>query len=220
MLPIIFAAAALAGSAQTAGADRSADAQATAYFASGCFWCAEADFEKVEGVSEAISGFTGGDVANPSYKEVTGGDTGHYEAIKVLYDPQTVSYDELLHHYWRNVDPLDAGGQFCDRGESYRSAIFVTDDAERSAAQASKNETEQALGKEVVTPILTAGEFYPAEDYHQDYYKSDDRILSRFGYVTKQYAYDGYREGCGRDARLMEIWGDEALGFNAKDKSS
>ena len=221
MLPIIFAAAAVfVASPQADGAASTANAQETAYFAAGCFWCSEADFEKVDGVSEAISGFTGGDTVNPSYKDVTGGGTGHYEAVKVLYDPQTVSYDELLYHYWRNVDPLDAGGQFCDRGESYRSAIFVTDDAERSAAQASKNESEQALGKEVVTPVLTFEEFYPAEDYHQDYYKSDDRILSRFGYVTKQYAYDGYREGCGRDARLMEIWGDEALGFNAKDKSS
>lgn len=219
MLSIMLAAAAAA--AGSAGAAQPADDLDTAYFAAGCFWCSESDFEKVDGVTEVISGFMGGHTENPTYEEVSHGGTGHYESVKVVYDPEQVSYDRLLYHYWRNVDPYDANGQFCDRGDSYRGAIFVTNDEERAEAQASKKKEERALGdKDFVTQIISAGPFTAADDYHQDYYKSDDRILSRFGYATKKYAYEGYREGCGRDARLKEIWGDEALGLNAGKEHS
>jgi len=188
----------------------------TAYFAMGCFWCAEADFEKVAGVREVVSGYTGGDVANPTYRQVTGGGTGHYEAIRVIYDPRVVSYEDLLYHFWRNIDPYDARGQFCDKGPSYRSAIFVTTNEERRLAQASKQALQDREDQRFVTPILDFDTFYDAEAYHQDYYKSEDRILSRFGYVTKAYAYEGYREGCRRDERLRQVWDEEALGLNAK----
>jgi len=192
-----------------------ADDLETAYFAAGCFWCAEADFEKVDGVVDVVSGYTGGDVENPTYRQVTRGGTGHYEAIRVVYDPATVGYETLLYHFWRNVDPYDARGQFCDKSPSYRSAIFAADAGQRAAAEASKQSLESELEADFATRILDAKTFYPAEDYHQDYYKSDDRILSRFGYVTKADAYEGYRRGCGRDARLDEIWGEEARGLLA-----
>jgi len=182
----------------------------TAIFAGGCFWCVEADFEKVDGVIEAVSGYTGGDVANPTYKQVVRGGTGHYEAVAITYNPARVSYDQLLHLFFRSVDPTDAGGQFCDRGESYRTAIFVQDGAERQAAEAAKAEAARALGQRVATPILTAAEFYTAEEYHQDYYKKSDLILTRFGPRTKAVAYQLYRKGCGRDARVRALWGDAA----------
>ncbi len=216
LAPILAAAAAL--SAQTTP-DAQEDYSAKAYFAAGCFWCAEADFEKLDGVGDVISGFTGGDAADPTYKEVSRGGTGHYEAVEAPYDPDVVSYDELLYHFWRNHDPYDAGGQFCDRGDSYRPAIFAAGETQREDAEASKAEVQDALSGEVITPILGFERFYPAESYHQDYYKSDDRILSRFGYVEKQDAYEGYREGCGRDARLKEVWGDEAKGYLASKGS-
>ena len=178
--------------------------------AGGCFWCVEADFEKVRGVSEVVSGYTGGTVPNPTYKEVVRGGTGHYEAVQIEFDPSQVSREQLLSLFMRSVDPTDAGGQFCDRGDSYRTAIFVGSGAEENLARQAIRDAEQELGQTVVTPVLDAGEFYPAEAYHQDYYKSSDRVLTRFGYVTKSSAYDGYREGCGRDARVRELWGDAA----------
>jgi peptide-methionine (S)-S-oxide reductase len=178
----------------------------TAVFAGGCFWCMEADFEKVPGVTAVVSGFAGGGVQNPTYKQVTAGGTGHYEAVKVTYDPSRVSYDGLLQVFFRNVDPTDAGGQFCDRGDSYRTAIFATP-AQKPAAQAAKAEAQASLGQEVVTPVLPAGPFYPADDYHQDYYKSSDIIITRFGPRSKAKAYKLYRNACGRDARLRELWG-------------
>ena len=192
VVALAFAAGTATTQAQTAAGTE------TAVFAGGCFWCVEADFDKVPGVLETVSGFTGGTVANPTYRQVVAGGTGHYEAVEITYDPGEVSYEELLHTLWRTVDPTDAGGQFCDRGESYRTAVFVADESERAAAEASKAEAEKALGQEIVTPILDRAEFWPAEDYHQDYYR------------TNPMRYSYYRWGCGRDARIEELWGDEA----------
>ncbi|WP_375259082.1 peptide-methionine (S)-S-oxide reductase MsrA [Citreimonas sp.] len=178
--------------------------------AGGCFWCVEADFEKVRGVSEVVSGYTGGTTDNPTYDQVTGGDTGHYEAARIEYDEDAVNARQLYDLFFRSIDPFDAGGQFCDRGDSYRSAIFVDGPEERQAAEAAKAAAEEELGREIVTPILELDEFYLAEDYHQDYYKSTERTLTRFGYIDRADAYERYREGCRRDQRVREIWGDDA----------
>lgn len=183
---------------------------ATTIFAGGCFWCVESDFEKVPGVIEAESGFTGGTVANPTYKQVVRGGTGHYEAVRITYDPNRVDYDRLLHLFFRSVDPTDAGGQFCDRGDTYRTAVFVSNPAERDAAEAAKSAAQSELRMEIVTPVLDVGEFYPADAYHQDYYKQTERILTRFGPRTKAKAYKLYRKGCGRDKRVRALWGDAA----------
>jgi peptide-methionine (S)-S-oxide reductase len=179
------------------------------YVAGGCFWCVEADFEKVKGVSEVVSGYMGGTVANPSYKQVTRGGTGHYEAVRIDYDPAQISARQLYDLFFRSVDPLDAGGQFCDRGESYRTAIFA-EGAERAAAEAAKSEASAALGQTVVTPILDPAPFYRAEENHQDYYKGDSSVITRFGIIKERDAYKRYREGCGRDARVKALWGAEA----------
>jgi peptide-methionine (S)-S-oxide reductase len=180
--------------------------------AGGCFWCVEADFESVRGVSEAVSGFTGGTTANPTYEQVTGGNTGHYEAVQIQYDPAVVSREQLLDLFFRSIDPTDAGGQFCDRGASYRTAIFVDSAAAKADAQEAKAEARAELGQEIVTPILELGEFYPADAYHQDYYKSDDRLaFTSVGVgVKKSTAYKRYRKGCGRDQRVKELWGPDA----------
>ncbi|WP_416883894.1 peptide-methionine (S)-S-oxide reductase MsrA [Marivita sp.] len=178
--------------------------------AGGCFWCVEADFERVRGVKEAVSGYTGGTVANPTYKQVTGGRTGHYEAVKITYDSAVVDRDRLFNLFFRSIDPTDAGGQFCDRGQSYATAIFVSNAAERAAAEKAKADAQAALGREIVTPILDASAFYEAEDYHQDYYKGTNRVLTRFGPIPQNEAYKRYRKGCGRDARIEELWGSNA----------
>lgn len=178
--------------------------------AGGCFWCVEADFEKVRGVGEAVSGYTGGRTANPTYKQVSRGGTGHYEAVSISFNPGTVSVRELYDLFFRSVDPTDAGGQFCDRGKSYRTAIFYTDAAQKSAAEAAKADAEKALGQKIVTPILPAKRFYRAEDYHQDYYKGSKRIVTRFGIVKQRDAYKRYRQGCGRDQRVKQLWGNAA----------
>jgi peptide-methionine (S)-S-oxide reductase len=164
-------------------------------FAGGCFWCTEADFEKVPGVIGAVSGYTGGTVPDPTYEKVSAGGTGHYEAVQVTYDPAQVSYEQLADYFFRTVDPLDAGGQFCDRGESYRTALFVGGDEQRSIAEREKAEAGRKLGRPVVTPVLAAGKFYEAEGYHQDYHKKNS------------LKYSFYRSRCGRDARLKELWG-------------
>lgn len=181
-----------------------------AVVAGGCFWCVEADFEKVPGVVSVVSGFTGGTVENPTYRQVVAGGTGHYEAVEITFDTGRISYDEVLRLFLRSVDPLDDGGQFCDRGESYRTAIFVSNPAEKAAAEAAVAEASRALGAAVVTPVLVAGPFYVAEDYHQDYYKSRDIVLTRAGPKQKRNAYAFYREACGRDARVRAVWGDQA----------
>lgn len=178
--------------------------------AGGCFWCVEADFEKVRGVSEVISGYTGGTTTNPTYREVTRGGSGHYEAVQILFDPAQISRAQLLDLFLRSVDPTDAGGQFCDRGESYRTAIFVSDPAEQALAQSAIAAAQAALGQRIVTPVLAAAPFYKAEDYHQDYYKGQNRVITRFGAISQAEAYKRYREGCGRDARVRQLWGDQA----------
>ncbi|MBW1847752.1 MAG: peptide-methionine (R)-S-oxide reductase MsrB [Deltaproteobacteria bacterium] len=168
----------------------------TAVFAGGCFWCTESDFEKVEGVIEALSGYTGGQVKNPNYKQVSAGGTGHLEAVKVTYDPSKVSYNDLLYVHWTHIDPTDMGGQFVDRGSQYRSAIFYADETQKRLAEASKKRLEKAgqFNKPIVTDILPLGEFYSAEEYHQDYYKKNP------------IRYKFYRGGSGRDPFLEKAW--------------
>lgn len=180
--------------------------------AGGCFWCVESDFESVRGVKEAVSGFTGGKTKNPTYKQVTKGRTGHYEAVQIRFDPNVVSRETLLDMFFRSIDPTDAGGQFCDRGDSYRSAIFATNSTQKAAAQAAKSKAAVALGQKVVTPVLGASAFYPADAYHQDYYKSSDRLaITSVGLgVKKSVAYKRYRKGCGRDVRVKQLWGSDA----------
>lgn len=172
----------------------------SAIFAGGCFWCMESDFEKVDGVTDVVSGFTGGTAKDPTY---FGDHTGHYEAVLVTYDPNKVSYQKLLDYYWVNIDPFDARGQFCDKGPSYRSAIFVADEEQKRLAEQSRERVvEEFPGMTVVTPILPASTFYPIkgkESYHQDYYKKSP------------LKYKFYRYSCGRDQRLEEIWGERAM---------
>ncbi|SFS19755.1 peptide-methionine (S)-S-oxide reductase MsrA [Yoonia litorea] len=185
-----------------------ADETRTAYFAGGCFWCVESDFEKVRGVAEVVSGYTGGTTVDPTYETLKG--SGHYEAVEITYDADEVSYEQLLYAFFRSVDPTDAGGQFCDRGDVYRTAIFVTSPEERAAAEAAKAAAGRALGQQIVTPVLDAGTFYEAEAYHQDYYKGESRVLTRRGIKTQAEAYAFYREACGRDDRVLALWGDAA----------
>ncbi|MBO9473722.1 peptide-methionine (S)-S-oxide reductase MsrA [Shimia sp. R10_1] len=182
----------------------------TLIVAGGCFWCVESDFESVQGVKEARSGFIGGSTANPSYKQVTKGGTGHYEAVEITFDPAKVSRETLLDLFFRSVDPTDAGGQFCDRGDSYRTAIFVSNTSEQTKAEAAKVKAQAQLGQTIVTPILSAGPFYEAEAYHQDYYKGSKIVLTRFGPKKQSEAYKRYRKACGRDARVKALWGDAA----------
>jgi peptide-methionine (S)-S-oxide reductase len=170
--------------------------EATAVFAGGCFWCTESDFDKIPGVVSTTSGYVGGRTANPTYEQVSTGDTGHIEAVRVVYDPARVSYDTLSQLFFRTIDPTDEGGSFCDRGYQYRSAVFVANDEERRVATLAKDQAAQALGVPVATLILPDATFYPAEDYHQDYH-------------TKNPAkYRFYRWKCGREQRLREVWGD------------
>ncbi|WP_372610431.1 peptide-methionine (S)-S-oxide reductase MsrA [Aquicoccus sp.] len=182
----------------------------TLVVAGGCFWCVEADFERVEGVIEVVSGYTGGDVDNPTYKQVTRGGTGHYEAAEITFDADEVSREQLLEMFFRSIDPTDADGQFCDRGESYRTAIFVSDNAEKALAEEVKAEAQAELGQKIVTPVLEARKFWVAEDYHQDYYKSKELVLTRAGPKSKASAYKFYREACGRDDKVRELWGSAA----------
>lgn len=170
-----------------------------AIFAGGCFWCVESDFDKVPGVVSTTSGYTGGRTKNPTYKQVTYGDTGHYEAVEITYDPAKVSYEALLNVFWHSVDPTDDGGQFCDRGDSYKTAVFALNEKQRAAAEASKKAAQKTLGKTIVTPILDAATFYPAEYYHQNYYQNN----------SIRYRY--YRFSCGRDRKIKNIWGESAF---------
>jgi peptide-methionine (S)-S-oxide reductase len=172
----------------------------TAVFAGGCFWCMEKPFDKLPGVVRTLSGYSGGRSANPNYEAVSAGGTGHAEVVQITYDPTKVSYAKLLDVFWRNVDPFDGSGQFCDRGSQYRPAIFVADADERRAAEASKQALEKRFGKSLAVGLEPAGPFYAAEDYHQDYYEKN----------PLRYRY--YRGGCGRDKRLDAVWGAEARG--------
>ena len=182
----------------------------TAIVAGGCFWCVESDFHRVEGVVDITVGFTGGEVEAPSYSQVVRGGTGHLEAAEITFDPSVISYDQILHLFFRSVDPLDDGGQFCDRGYHYTTAIFVTDEAQRTSAEAAAAAASAELGQQVVTPIREAKPFWPAEEYHQGYHRSTNVILTRFGPQTKARAYKLYRQSCGRDARVRALWGDDA----------
>jgi len=191
----------------------SAERIETAIVAGGCFWCVESDFESLNGVKEAVSGYTGGTTASPTYKQVTAGGTGHYEAVEITYDADVVSYAQIITAFFRSVDPTDAGGQFCDRGESYRTAIFATPE-QRSIAEAVKTQAGRDLGQSIVTPVLAAQRFYEAEDYHQDYYRTSGIVLTRNGPKSKANAYKFYRQACGRDARVKSLWGNAALFAN------
>jgi methionine-S-sulfoxide reductase len=180
-----------------AGAAPKGGATASAVFAGGCFWCTEADFDKIPGVISTTSGYSGGRIANPTYEQVSAGGTGHIEVVRIVYDPARVSYSRLLARFFLTIDPVDGGGQFCDRGSQYRSAIFVSNPRERAAAEAAKAQAarEIKMPGPIATSILPAAPFYAAEDYHQDYYKKNP---ARYNY---------YRYRCGRDARLARIWG-------------
>lgn len=182
----------------------------TIIVAGGCFWCVERDFESVTGVIEVVSGFTGGETANPTYRQVGKGITGHLEAVRVEYDPKRVSARQLYDLFFRSIDPTDAGGQFCDRGESYTTAVFVQNAAQRKAAEAAKATAQNELGRMIVTPIRPARAFYPAEEYHQNYYKGTKRVITRFGIKSQAEAYKAYRKACGRDERVEELWGAAA----------
>lgn len=179
----------------------------TAVVAGGCFWCVESDFEPVPGVIGVVSGYTGGEMENPTYRD----HEGHYEAVEITFDSAVISYADLVAKFLRSVDVTDAGGQFCDRGDAYRTAIFVSDAAQRAAAEAAVAEAEAVLGTKVVTPVLDAGRFWIAEDYHQDYYKGTGIILTRAGPKKQANAYKFYRESCGRDARVKALWGPQAF---------
>ena len=169
---------------------------ATTIFAGGCFWCVEADFEKLPGVLGAESGYTGGQTVNPTYEQVSAGGTGHAESVRVTYDPAKVSYAQLLDYFWRHIDPTVKDRQFCDTGNQYRSAIFYGNEAEHAAAEASKAALlKSGQFKQIYTEIVPAARFYPAEQYHQDYYKKNP------------VRYSFYRTSCGRDARVAEVWG-------------
>lgn len=181
----------------------------TVVVAGGCFWCVEADFEKLDGVTEAVSGYTGGTVKNPTYKQVTLGGTGHYEAVKIDFDPAKISLDQILDKFLRSVDVTDAGGQFCDRGDSYRTAIFAAPD-QIASAQRAIAKAQADLGQPIVTPVLELDVFYTAEDYHQDYYKGTGFVLTRFGPKRQNEAYQLYRDACQRDDRVKQLWGNAA----------
>nr|WP_314443862.1 peptide-methionine (S)-S-oxide reductase MsrA [uncultured Sphingomonas sp.] len=195
---LLASAAALAACSSDTGPAEAAPGggqRATAVFAGGCFWCTEFDFDKMPGVLATVSGYIGGRTPNPTYEQVSAGNTGHIEAVRVTYDPARTSYAELATRFMRTVDPLDAGGSFCDRGYQYRSAFFVADAQQKRVAEAVKARAARTLSKPIATLVLPASRFTPAEDYHQDYYQKNP-IRYRF-----------YRSRCGRDARLAEVWG-------------
>src|SRR5262245_31545480 len=190
-----LAAGALFVVAENASGQQPPSTTALATFAGGCFWCVEADFDKVRGVSSTTSGYTGGRTVNPTYEQVSHGGTGHAEAVEIAFDPAQVSYDKLLDVFWHNIDPLAKDRQFCDVGDQYRTAIFYHDEAQRAAAERTKALVQGRFKQPIETQIVAAGPFYKAEDYHQDYY------------VKNPVRYKFYRFNCGRDARLEELWG-------------
>jgi peptide-methionine (S)-S-oxide reductase len=201
-ISIFVAALCAASAAFAANAPAVPPGMAVATFAGGCFWCMEPPFDNLPGVTATISGYTGGRTANPSYEQVSSGATGHAESVDVIYDPKKISYEKLLEVFWVNIDPTVKDRQFCDSGNQYRTAIFFHDEAQRNAAEASKAALEKSkpFKEPIVTQIVMAGAFYPAEEYHQDYYKKNP------------VRYNFYRTGCGRDARLKQLWGDKAGG--------
>jgi peptide-methionine (S)-S-oxide reductase len=212
-----FAAIALSLLASTAAmAPSAARAETqTAVFAGGCFWCVESDMDHVKGVTETISGYAGGTLANPTYEN----HEGHVEAVKVTFDPAVVSYDTLVARFLRTIDVTDAGGQFCDRGDSYATAVFAAGPAQQEAAWKAAQQAERVLDPKVVTPVKPFTTFTPAEDYHQNYYLGQNRVLTRFGWIKQSDAYHRYREACGRDQRVKQVWGAEAYTNGAKSGS-
>lgn len=187
---LVLSLAAMAAAAETPKIE-------TAIFAGGCFWCMHAEFEQTAGVRRVLSGYTGGVVENPTYEEVGTGDTGHVEAVEVVFDPAQVSYEKLLDIFWSNIDPTDAEGQFCDKGTQYAAGIFYLSEAQKTAAEASIAAVEKKLSAKIVTFLRPAATFYPAEDYHQSYYKKSET------------RYKMYKMGCGREGKLEKIWGKE-----------
>lgn len=203
LIAVFIAALALIGAPGTS----SSGSTEKATFAGGCFWCMEPPFEKLPGVVEVISGYTGGTLENPTYKEVSAGGTGHLESVEITYDPSVVTYEKLLDTFWRQINPTDSGGQFVDRGYQYTTAIFYHNEAQRLAAEESRREMDASgrFDSPIVTPVLEAGKFYRAEEYHQDYYKKNPEH------------YERYRRGSGRSGFLAKTWGD---GSNAPDMAA
>lgn len=179
----------------------------TAIVAGGCFWCVESDFDKVKGVISTTSGYAGGTMKNPTYRD----HEGNQEAVKVEFDPEIISYDKLIAGFLRTIDVTDDGGQFCDRGDSYISGIWTMDEKQKAAAEKAVKDAEAALGKKIVTPVKPFTTFADAEDYHQNYHTGENRVLTRFGWVKQSYAYEQYREGCGRDEQVKSVWGKAAF---------
>ena len=192
VLASVVVAAVSAGGAAQGGSGKTE----VAVFAAGCFWCTEADFDKVAGVKSTTSGYTGGRTEKPTYEQVSAGGTGHVEAVQVVFDPAVVTYEALLDHFWKNVDPFNARGQFCDSGESYRPVIFTANEQQRMAATKSRDRVQMQFKERIVVEIAPAAPFYRAEEYHQDYYKKNP------------VRYNFYRWNCGRDNRLARVWGD------------
>lgn len=197
---LITAGASLVSAQQQTQEDGDKAVFKTVVFAGGCFWCMESPYERLDGVIDVISGYAGGHVKNPTYEQVSSKTTGHYEVVEVTYNPAVISFDTLLEVFWRNIDPFDETGQFCDEGPQYRTAIFVNDDQELALAQASKEKMEKRFGRTIATEILPVAPFYRAEEYHQNYCR------------VNPVRYKMYRGACGRDRRLEEVWGDEAGG--------
>lgn len=202
VLSIIFVVTAFAATpdgetSKPEGSEPDSKDLSVATFAGGCFWCMEGPFDKLDGVVSTTSGYTGGQTKNPTYREVSSGGTGHTEAVKILYDETKVSYEKLLEVFWVNHDPTDAAGQFCDKGDQYRPGIFYHNEEQKKQAEASKQRVERVktFAQPIATEITTAGMFYPAEEYHQDYYQKNP------------FRYKFYRYGCGRDSRLQQLWG-------------
>lgn len=197
-----IAAGFVTASAATASAD-------TAIFAGGCFWCVEKDLDHTKGVTSTISGYAGGTAADPTYRS----HEGYTEAVKVEFDPKIISYEALTAHFLRTIDAVDGGGQFCDRGDSYVPALFPLDAAQKKSATEAVADAEHALGQKLAVKLSDNPSFYPAEDYHQNYYQGTGFKLTRFGLIRQSDAYARYREACGRDTRVKELWGDAAYGY-------
>ncbi len=181
----------------------------TAIFAGGCFWCVESDMDHVKGVTSTVSGYAGGTAKDPTYRS----HEGYTEAVKIEFDPKVISYESLTAHFLRTIDVTDGGGQFCDRGNSYIPALFPVDDKQKKVAAETLQDATKDLGQPIAVQLSDNPSFYDAEAYHQNYYLGTNRVLGRFGYVKQSDAYAGYRKGCGRDARVKEVWGKNAFSF-------
>ncbi len=194
----------------TLNAERAHAATETAIVAGGCFWCVESDFESVPGVISVVSGYTGGHTANPTYKQVGKGNTGHLESVKIKFNTSKISYAQIVNMFLRSIDVTDAGGQFCDRGKQYSTAIFYQNAAQKATANAEIAKARAELGRRIVTPVRAASRFYPAEDYHQNYYRGTNFVINRAGPKRQSSAYKFYRKSCGRDAKVRQLWGSAA----------